>query len=102
MDDGHSYNYKKGEFLRRKVVYDMTVLSSRAIGSESYAASNVVERVLILGLGKEPQKILLKQTGKPDTELAFEYLADPAKLIIRKPNCRIADDWDIVLEFGWF
>jgi len=100
VDDGHSFNYQKGEFLRRKFVYDLTVLSSRAIGQEKFAASNTVERVIVLGLGKAPTKAVLKQEGKAEVELEFSYETDTARLTIRKPNCRIADDWDIALDFG--
>jgi hypothetical protein len=58
---------------------------------------------VVLGV-KKPQKVTLKQKGKADKNLEFEYLSEPGnKVVIRKPDVAISEDWSIVFEASsWY
>lgn len=44
IDDGHSFNYQKGQFLRRKFIFENNILISKSIGKEIYPAKNKIEK----------------------------------------------------------
>ncbi len=102
VDDGHSFNYKNGEYLKKRFVFDGTKLRSETVSTGSYILLNTIERIVLLGATKTPQKVTLKQQGQETRELEYEYDASAAKVVVRQPNCQAAKDWEVVFEFGWF
>lgn len=114
VDDGHSFNYKtKGEYIRRRFTYANNVLKCEgeqqqqapSTTKSTYTIPNTVEKIILLGVYKEPQKVTLKNNnkgGSSEEEVKLEYEYTKGELVVRKPNSRIADDWEIQFEFGWF
>jgi alpha 1,3-glucosidase len=104
VDDGKSYDYQtKNAYLRRNFRFQGTELTSTSIGEGTLQLSTPIERVVVLGV-KKPQKVTLKQKGKADKNLEFEYLSEPGnKVVIRKPDVAISEDWSIVFEASsWY
>lgn len=104
VDDGKSYDYQtKNAYLRRLFRFQGSELTSTAVGEGTLSLATPIERIVVLGV-KKPQKVVLKEKGKADRNLEFEYSTDPSnKLVIRKPDVAISADWTLVLDVsGWF
>uniref|UniRef100_A0A669E9Y0 Glucosidase II alpha subunit n=1 Tax=Oreochromis niloticus TaxID=8128 RepID=A0A669E9Y0_ORENI len=56
IDDGHTFNYEKKEFIYRKLTFANKVLSS-------FTTDSWIERIIVLGASK-PSKVTLKTAGK--------------------------------------
>eukprot|EP01112_Ceratiomyxa_fruticulosa_P015791 TRINITY_DN4699_c0_g2_i2.p1 TRINITY_DN4699_c0_g2~~TRINITY_DN4699_c0_g2_i2.p1 ORF type:complete len:945 (+),score=243.39 TRINITY_DN4699_c0_g2_i2:232-3066(+) len=98
IDDGHSFDYQKGQYHRRKFTFDKNTLTSKSIGSNTCKACGseaVVERVVVAGVEKKPSKVTVTVGGKT-SDLTFEYSGN--QLVVRKPNVRIDQDWEIVFN----
>jgi len=118
VDDGHSYAYTNGGYVRRQFRFSNRQLTSTAIGgspqgqtnSESSSSSsswtsllttkrsssfklsdgNLVERVVVLGVAKKPKQVLLSVPGKGVEKLEFEYYPGLGSMnVVRYPNFRI-------------
>lgn len=94
IDDYHSFDYKKGHFLRRKFTFANNKLTSEAIGTEKFGATNTVERVVILGVTQQPSKVTLETKGKIQD---LQFFLEGETLTIRKPDVPIVDNWSITL-----
>jgi len=94
LDDGHTFDYKNGKFLRRKFSFSDNKLTSVAIGTETFSTTQTVERVVVFGFHKRPSKVEI-QTGSTKRELVFVYEGE--KLIAKKPDVLITQDWNIVI-----
>ena len=62
-----------------------------------YHAVNTVERVVIAGVVKVPNKVLLKKWGADPIELISSFDAVSAVLTIKKPDVLVCDTWTITL-----
>ncbi|KAL0487848.1 mannosyl-oligosaccharide alpha-1,3 glucosidase [Acrasis kona] len=129
FDDGANYDYKNGDYVYRRFVFqngrltnelgDLSdvALSNGVIGNETHVAQNVhyaesvvnvVERVVVIGVDKEPSDVqLIRLSGVnsvlPDaigtsTVLDFDYDSKVKKLVIRKPNVKITQKWSIQIK----
>ena len=92
MDDGHTFNYRKGDSMRALFTYRDGVLRSVPEGTDKYAPSNVVERVRVVGLrdANEVSAVLLADNSR----LSFVVEANDV-LVIRKPSVPISEPWEI-------
>jgi alpha 1,3-glucosidase len=87
------------------VVFNTTFVPAR----EGYSKDvvNTVERVIVLGYPKAPSKVVLIPEGTQSTStdtvelrsvLGYEYDSNVKRLVIRKPNAKIAENWSILIE----
>lgn len=88
--------------LREFVWKDNTLSCSAAMSLakpvSKYMPKNVVERVVVLGLGKAPTRISLQKNGeKEEMALTFVYDTSEDKLTVKKPNAKVVDSWKINL-----
>ena len=61
IDDGHSYNYKNGEYLLRQFAFSNNKLtSSSADSAGSYSTKSWLERVIVVGLPRAPASVSLE------------------------------------------
>lgn len=59
LDDESSFSYKSGNYRRRRFSFDGSKLScTRIDGGKAFAPDNSVERIVVMGLGKVPTKIV--------------------------------------------
>ncbi|XP_064403614.1 neutral alpha-glucosidase AB-like [Halichondria panicea] len=102
IDDGHSYNYQKGEYLVRQFAFSNNQLtSSSGDPAGSYVTKSWLERVLVVGVAKAPSSVTI-QTGGTTNNLQFSY-DDVNKnhvLTIKKPGLNIATDFTISLNYS--
>ena len=60
IDDGHTYRYRKGEYLYLKLEFKDNKLTSRKVDSDgSYETPSWLEKVVIAGIAKKPSAIVL-------------------------------------------
>jgi mannosyl-oligosaccharide alpha-1,3-glucosidase len=109
LDDGSSYEYEKNNAFRLKSfqlkkkstssssgnVYILS--SSQILGGKTFTPSNLIEKVVLMGLSKSPKAVSIvsenaQQVSKP---LSFEYDAVNDVVSIRKPDVKVAYDFEI-------
>jgi len=101
MDDGKTFDFQQGQLLWRQLTFGNGKLENRVhpmteVGSLQTEVS--VERVIVLGLAKEPKTVLAQEGGKTPVTLESTYNAAKKELIIRKPAVPIGSDWTITME----
>lgn len=67
-------------------------LRSAAVENGSYAPENEIERVVVVGLKAEPQRVHASAV-----ELSFTYDKARGVLTIRRPGIKVVDDFEIVI-----
>ncbi|EDV29833.1 uncharacterized protein TRIADDRAFT_37096 [Trichoplax adhaerens] len=100
IDDGHSFDYSKGEFSLRKFTYEDNVLSSRP-GSAygNYKTNSWLEKIVVLGMKNKPSKISVSGKNSTPRKLKFKYDRENRRLTVKKPEVNIVDDWEINFKF---
>uniref|UniRef100_A0A667WLH2 Glucosidase II alpha subunit n=1 Tax=Myripristis murdjan TaxID=586833 RepID=A0A667WLH2_9TELE len=64
IDDGHTFNFNKKEFIHRRLSFANNVLSSINLAPDAqFSTQSWIERILILGASK-PSKVTLKTAGE--------------------------------------
>jgi alpha 1,3-glucosidase len=102
LDDGSSFDYQQGQYLRRRFIFNGTALSSVSADSAGVMDTILaIERVVIYGLPTRPRVATLTQGG---TEMQVEVtvLASDGEglaTILRKPDAKLTEDWTIALDF---
>ena len=97
LDAGDGFEYQTGAYaLRRYTLSAGATLTSRALhASASYAPTNTLERLEILGT-RPPAKVLLQYQGE-ERELEATWSEATGRTIVRKPDVPMAADWTITL-----
>jgi len=125
IDDGKSFNYRRGQYLYRTFSFDKNKLttsrgdlsnvildanSQHIAPSKAYTVSNTIERLVIIGYPTKPTKITLTiqpadstNVVSPDaielrSDLEFSYDASSQTVVVRKPLARIDGQWTISIE----
>ncbi|TFK15096.1 zygote arrest protein 1 [Platysternon megacephalum] len=103
LDDGHSFQYlHKKQFLHRKFTFHKNVFSSSCADEiGQYHTKCVVERVLILGVQKQPTSVTASLQGKrdgKDKEVVFTYDAKTSMLTLEKLLLNVGADWEIHIK----
>lgn len=97
LDSGDGYAYRDGEHQYMSYRYAAGSLTASRISGGAFNASNLLERVEILGVSAVTRVVLRGPAG--ETELGFQLLSESNRLVIRKPAVRMAaDDWTIVIN----
>jgi len=96
IDDGQSFDYRKGEFLIVEFTFKNNKLQSKVVNPEStFSTPEWVERVVILGSRNRPNSITATSKSVGSKQLESE---GPHPLVIRKPSVLIGEDWEITLS----
>ncbi|XP_052767402.1 neutral alpha-glucosidase AB-like isoform X1 [Mya arenaria] len=98
VDDYHSFNYRKGEYLLRSFLFQHNEFHSQS-GDQfgSFSTKEWVEKIVIVGLSTRPTKATLNVKGV-ESSLQLSYSSDNSQVIIRKPGVNIATDFSIRLS----
>ncbi|TKS72276.1 Neutral alpha-glucosidase AB [Collichthys lucidus] len=97
VDDGHTFNYEKKEFIHRRLSFANNVLSSVNLAPDAhFSTRSWIERIIILGASK-PGKVTLI-AGAQESQLEFEFDASMSVLTIRKPGMNAGVDWTVKLQ----
>ncbi|KAM4733138.1 neutral alpha-glucosidase AB isoform 4-T4 [Anableps anableps] len=98
IDDGHTFNYEKKEFIHRRFSFTNGVLSSVNLEPDAqFTTKSWVERIIILGASK-PSMITLKTADGEENQLEFDFDASVFVLTIRKPGMNAGADWTVTLQ----
>lgn len=98
MDEGDGYGYRDADSyqLRRFRFAAGTLASSATHAGQGWHPANTLERVEVLGAA-EPSRVTMTHKGVT-SELSFRMAEATNRLVIRKPNVPMADDWQITLH----
>jgi len=108
LDDGHSYAFRRGEFLHRAFTFangHLTSSSADPGASAAFTSPVTIERILILGLADGPAGWTATVAGgRPLTATPGPLHMEPAlpdsALVIRKPELNIGQDFSIAFKRG--
>lgn len=98
------YRYRDGAYAHRAFNFASAADGVRTLRSvalhanASYAPTNLLERVELLGLGGWRPVAVTLESGGTATELGFSYNFERQRLVVRKPGVAIASDWSITLK----
>uniref|UniRef100_A0A8C5IRI4 Glycoside hydrolase family 31 N-terminal domain-containing protein n=1 Tax=Junco hyemalis TaxID=40217 RepID=A0A8C5IRI4_JUNHY len=83
VDDGHSFQYlHKKQFLYRKFTFHKNIISSSCVDeSGQYHTTCVVERVIILGFGKQPTSVTASAKGNELTSILLQFFSNSVALL---------------------
>jgi alpha 1,3-glucosidase len=101
IDDGKSFEFKKGAYIHRRFVYSNGILTSTNMAppTATYLSDCRIERIIILGLQSASPKSALVEPGNLNRQIEHGPLhlrsGKGSFVTIRKPNVRVADDWSI-------
>uniref|UniRef100_A0A8C6YDM5 Glucosidase alpha, neutral C n=1 Tax=Naja naja TaxID=35670 RepID=A0A8C6YDM5_NAJNA len=101
LDDGHSFHYlHEKQFLLRKFSFHENVLSSRRASEEGlFQTKCIVQRILILGIKKEPSVVTTTMfDGKEDKTEAFTYDTKNSVLTLEKLSLNIGNNWELRIK----
>jgi len=111
LDDMASHEFHtSGAYRLREFSYmpsspsSHSLKSSLAAGGKLFAPENTLERVLVAGAARSPKRVSLpanaaNSTGGVASTLDFTYDASSDTITIRKPNVKVAYDFEISIEF---
>jgi mannosyl-oligosaccharide alpha-1,3-glucosidase len=118
LDDGFTLDYaRKGAYRMRNLTYTPsqsvtnihTLRCGTAGGGKVWAPTNLVERIIIVGIHQIPKSIIaidgdasivtIPSTNEGKRMVEFDYDKTIDILTIRKPDMKIAYDWTLFLEF---
>lgn len=95
IDDGATFDYKKGDLLYLKFKFaDNTLTSEILEGPGNFKTKAWVERVVIAGYPTRPSDVQLT-TSKGTQSLQFTYEEKEQLLRVRKPGVNIAEKWTL-------
>jgi alpha 1,3-glucosidase len=108
LDDFETFGFTGGAFHKSVFTFAGGKLSANAgndcdaraaalgiaADAGSFAPTNVVERVVVLGLAAPPTAV--SQSGKA---VEFAWNAEAGALVLRAPNVAVAGAWEIALTF---
>lgn len=104
VDDGHSFNYKNGEYSIRKF-YLESRLSEATIGMEiienGFKLENGIEKIIIFGFEQKPKSISFEiQDSSSDikTKAILNYEFENNVLTIKKPFVFLNSSWKILIQ----
>ncbi|KAL1417296.1 hypothetical protein MTO96_027023 [Rhipicephalus appendiculatus] len=99
MDDGATFDYKKGDLLYLRFKFaDNTLTSEILEGPGNFKTKAWLERVVIAGYPTRPSDVQLV-TSKGTQSLQFTYEEKEQLLRVRKPGVNIADKWTLKIRF---
>ncbi|XP_054927666.1 neutral alpha-glucosidase AB isoform X4 [Dermacentor andersoni] len=95
IDDGATFDYKKGDLLFLKFKFADNMLTSKILeGPGNFKTKAWVERVVIAGYPTRPSDVQLT-TSKGTQSLQFTYEEKEQLLRVRKPGVNIAEKWTL-------
>ncbi|GAB6021663.1 hypothetical protein CHUAL_004245 [Chamberlinius hualienensis] len=98
IDDGFSFDYKRGKFIYRVVTFSDNTLSSKSIGTKStYKTKSWLERIVLIGIKHQPKSVIIDdENGNRNADVIMD--TQRQVLTIRKPSVNMGDDWKITLN----
>tara|TARA_B110001452_G_scaffold197556_1_gene167493 strand:+ start:670 stop:3537 length:2868 start_codon:yes stop_codon:yes gene_type:complete len=99
LDEGDGFGYRDSDayHLRTYTYGAQALTSSAAHAGQGWTPPNTLERVEVLGVAAAPARVSLTHKGAT-RELSFHMADDRGRLVIRKPDVPMSDEWTITLH----
>ena len=94
VDDGKTFNYKKGEFLESVFLFKNNVLYYNI--AHAWTAENAIEKIVIIGLIKEPLHIRIETSCLKE---GIKFDSHDGYINIELSNVKINETWTMILEY---
>ncbi|KAI5704843.1 hypothetical protein M8J75_009352 [Diaphorina citri] len=99
LDDGQSYDYRKGNYVAVQFKYENGVLSSKFTSKARYPTESWLERVVILGVPHNTfSKALVSSPSIGQAVTEVNYNSGTKALTVRKPEVNLGEEWTISIE----
>ncbi|KAI8319317.1 hypothetical protein GQ54DRAFT_40852 [Martensiomyces pterosporus] len=112
IDDGESYDYEKGAFIERELLFARGKLVSRASPATAKSEPSAeqteflrkmakvrVERIVVVGMRNPLTKATVTEDGETrEIELAYGGAKKDSECVIRDPAVLVGNDWEITLS----
>ncbi|XP_074145469.1 neutral alpha-glucosidase C isoform X1 [Sminthopsis crassicaudata] len=97
LDDGHSFQYlHQKQFLHRKFLFCDGILSSSCADENGhYHSECVIEKILILGINKQPSSVTTSSSDGQEKQVVFTYCSKTAVLHLEKLSLNVGANWEI-------
>lgn len=104
IDDGKSFEFKRGAYIHRRFVFSNGVLTSKNIvpPEASLSSQCLIDRIILLGHSSGPNSALVEPLNqKAEIEMGplrmggLVASSGTNVLTIRKPGVRVDQDWTI-------
>lgn len=105
LDDGATFDYKKGVFVSVEMEYRTTSANEAEITGEptadsgKYETETWIERIEVRGLDRTPHNVSIIRASDPTEKVEFSYDRDRRTLVIRKPLVSINLPYKIIISF---
>ncbi|XP_065140489.2 neutral alpha-glucosidase AB isoform X2 [Paramisgurnus dabryanus] len=98
IDDFHTFNFEKNQFIHRHLSFSAGTLSSSNLAPDSqFSTGSWIEKIIIFG-GVQPSSVTLTNADGTKSALEFEFDSATAVLTLRKPGVNAAADWSVHLR----
>ncbi|KAM8921252.1 neutral alpha-glucosidase C [Pelodytes ibericus] len=99
LDDGHSFLYlHKHMFCYRKFTFQKNLLSCRsADNTGKFPVMSTLEKVLVVGLKKQPFEVHVLHGGGDNKSVTFTYSGKLRLLTLESLSLNVSTDWEIRL-----
>eukprot|EP00117_Sycon_ciliatum_P017449 scpid32873/ scgid16435/ Neutral alpha-glucosidase AB; Alpha-glucosidase 2; Glucosidase II subunit alpha len=98
MDDETTFDHRSGKYLLRNFEFTAGKFTSRnGDTAGSYRSESWVQRIDVIGITAQPATVTLTLSNGSQRQLAFYFNASHSRLVIRKPDVNIGEDFDIVI-----
>ncbi|XP_063237643.1 neutral alpha-glucosidase AB [Bacillus rossius redtenbacheri] len=98
IDDGESFEYRKGKHLYLSFVFDGKKLTSRSLDAGQLPSRTWLERVVVLGWSSGAASALVesRSVGRVTVETTYDQASQT--LTVRKPGVSMAEEWTVSLQ----
>lgn len=104
IDDGRSFEFRRGSYIHRRFIFSNGVLTSTNLAPPQARLSSqcLIDRIILLGHGSGPKSALVEPLNQK-TEIEMGPLrmgglvasSGTKVLTIRKPGVRVDQDWTV-------
>ena len=104
LDDGESFDYQQGRYAHvqltaaagKDIRCEPVAMAATASSQAPFHSDVLVERIVLLGLPKDPAKVTVRVGTSAARELEGGRAKD-GSWVIRRPELRVTDTWTISL-----
>lgn len=103
IDDGKSFEFRRGSYIHRRFVFSNGVLTSTNLAPQASLSSHcLIDRIILLGHASGPKSALVEPLNqKAEIEMGplrmggLVVSSGTKVLTVRKPGVRVDQDWTV-------
>lgn len=99
VDDGASYEYRKGAYVFMSLKFENGILSSKFATKARYNSESWLEKVVLLGVPQHSySKAIVQSKSVGSVTAEVLYNGGTKSLTVRKPKVLLSEEWTIRIE----